>query len=262
MSNYFPPQKIAEQISFSGISKAKMPISKFIFLAILGGVYISFGGLMFLLVAGGMPELTETNPGLAKFLSAAMFPIGLILIVIAGGDLFTSDCATMVFPAMQKSIKPKYLLRVWGLSYIFNFVGTIIIAYFFAYKVGFINTSPWKEYLHKLAFAKTHTDFFTAFIKGVGANWLVCIGVWMGFAAKDITGKIIGIWMPIMLFVAMGYEHSIANMFFIPTAIFSGANITWAEFFVNNLLPVTIGNIVGGAVFVGCLYWYIYLKKQ
>jgi formate/nitrite transporter len=260
--NYFPPPKIAEQVSFSGTAKAKMPILKFILLSILGGAYISFGGLLFLFVAGGMPEMAATNPGLVKFLGAAMFPIGLIFVMIAGADLFTSDCAIMVFPVMEKNVKLKSLLRIWAFSYVFNFVGAVAVAYFFAHKVGFVEDLPWKEYLHKLAFKKTHSDFFTVFLKGIGANWLVCLGAWMGFAAKDVIGKCIGIWIPVMFFVAMGYEHSIANMFFIPAAIFTGANITWTEFGINNLIPATLGNIVGGAVFVGYLYWYIYLKKE
>ena len=261
MLNYFIPQKIAEEIALSGIAKAKLPVSKFIMLAILGGVYISFGCLISTLVAGGMPGMAVANPGLVRFLGAAVFPVGLIMVVVAGADLFTSDCATMVFPVMEKEVKITPVLRILGFSYLFNFIGAVGMAYFFAYKAGFVTASPWKEYLHHLAFLKTHTDFFTIFLKGIGANWLVCLAVWMAFAAKDVIGKCVGIWMPIMLFVAMGYEHSIANMFFIPAAIFSGATITWAEFGINNLIPATLGNIVGGAFFVGYVYWYVYLKK-
>lgn len=102
----------------------------------------------------------------------------------------------------------------------------------------------------------------TVFIKGIGANWLVCLGMWMGYAAKDIMGKCIGIWIPVMLFVTLGYEHSIANMFFIPAAIYSGADITWGDFVVRNLIPATLGNFIGGALLVGCAYWYLYLSKK
>ena len=99
------------------------------------------------------------------------------------------------------------------------------------------------------------------FVKGIGANWLVCLGMFMGYAAKDIAGKAIGIWIPVMLFVALGYEHSIANMFFIPAAIYSGAEITWGAFLLQNLLPATLGNIIGGMGLVGAVYGYLYLKK-
>jgi len=136
------------------------------------------------------------------------------------------------------------------------------VAWFMTYQTDIIGTSPWKDYLHHLAEGKMSHDFWTVFIKGVGANWLVCLGTWMGFAAKDIAGKAIGIWIPVMIFVTLGYEHSIANMFFIPAAMYTGANITWMDFIVKNLIPATLGNIVGGALLVGCVYWYIYLKKE
>ena len=102
----------------------------------------------------------------------------------------------------------------------------------------------------------------TVFIKGIGANWLVCLGMWMGYAAKDIIGKCIGIWIPVMLFVTLGYEHSIANMFFIPAAIYSGADILWSDFILQNLIPATLGNLIGGAVLVGCVYWYLYTREK
>lgn len=260
MSNYNTPKEIAYEFCQSGINKAKMPASKFIFIAILGGIYIAFGGLLYLMVAGGSPTLAAENPGIVKFLGGAMFPIGLIMVTVAGADLFTSDCAAMVLPVMQKQLKFPSLLRIWGLSYLFNFVGAIAVAYFFAYKTGFVTVSPWQEFLHNSVYVKTHSSFFTVFLKGIGANWLVCLGAWMGFAGKDIISKSIGIWIPVMLFVTMGFEHSIANMFFIPAGIFSGADVTWTQFGVNNLIPATLGNIVGGAVFVGCAYWYIYMQ--
>ncbi len=262
MPNYNSPKEIARDFCLTGVAKAKMPISKFIVLAILGGMYIAFGGLLSIMVAGGMPEMAAANPGIVKFLGGAMFPIGLIMVTVAGADLFTSDCAFMVQPVLKRQQKFSTLLRVWGLSYLFNFVGAVCIAYFLAYRTGFVTASPWKDYLHHAAYVKTHTDFFTVFIKGIGANWLVCLGTWMGFAGKDIISKAIGIWIPVMLFVAMGYEHSIANMFFIPAGIFSGADVTWAEFGINNLIPATIGNILGGGLFVGCAYWFVYLKDE
>ena len=102
----------------------------------------------------------------------------------------------------------------------------------------------------------------TVLWKGIGANWLVCLGMYMGYAGKDIIGKCIGIWIPVMLFVTLGYEHSIANMFFMPAAIYVGADITWSSFIVDNLVPATIGNLIGGSVLVGMVYWYLFLKKR
>lgn len=258
---YYSPKEIAGNFSGSGIYKANLPFSKFMLLALLGGAFIAFGGLLTVMVAGGMPQVAATNPGLVKFVAGALFPVGLIMVSVAGADLFTSDCAVMVQPCMQKQISCTQVLKVWLLSYVFNFFGAQFVAFFLADAVGLISTSPYKDYLHTLAESKTHYPFETVFLKGIGANWLVCLGTWMGFAAKDITGKAVGIWIPVMTFVAIGFEHSIANMFFIPAAIYSGADITWGMFIVNNLIPATLGNIVGGAVFVGCFYWYVYLRK-
>lgn len=128
--------------------------------------------------------------------------------------------------------------------------------------VGLIANDPWRAYLIGLSEAKVNQEFMTVFWKGVGANWLVCLGMYMGYAGKDIIGRAIGIWIPVMLFVTFGYEHSIANMFFIPAAIYSGADITWSTFLTNNLLPATLGNLVGGALLVGCVYWYLFLKEK
>jgi len=259
--NYYIPKEIAIEFSKSGIRKANTPLLRFIMLALLGGAFISFGGLLTVMVAGGMPGVIAVNPGIVKFVAGALFPVGLIMVTVAGADLFTSDCTAMILPACQKEIKVTALLKVWLISYFFNFIGAQFIAFFMATETGLITAEPYKAYLHNLAYAKTDLSFYKVFLKGIGANWLVCLGMWMGYAAKDITGKVFGIWIPVMLFVTLGYEHSIANMFFIPASIYSGAGISWEVFIVNNLIPATLGNIVGGAGFVGLAYWYIYMKK-
>ena len=258
--NYNSPKDIALLFSATGINKTKTPISKFIVLAFLGGTFIAFGGLLTVIVAGGIPEIGAGNPGLIKFVAGALFPVGLIMVSVAGADLFTSDCAGMVLPYMSKQINFKLLAKVLIISYIFNFIGAQFIAYFMAYQTGLISSDPWISYLHHYSEAKVNQDFYKILLKGIGANWLVCLGTWMGYAGKDIMSKSIGIWIPVMLFVTLGFEHSIANMFFIPAAIYSGADISWGNFILNNLTPATIGNIIGGSGFVGCLYWYIYLK--
>lgn len=256
------PQEIGLLYTQAATQKAKMPLVKFILLAVLGGTFIALGGLLSVMVAGGSPGILATNPGIVKFLSGALFPVGLMLVSIAGADLFTSDCAGQTLSFLQKESKLSDLLRIWGLSYVFNFVGAQFIAYCMSSQLGFFDVEPWQSYLHSMAEAKVNMDFYTVFMKGIGANWLVCLGVWMGFAGKDVFSRCVGIWIPVMIFVTLGYEHSIANMFFIPAAIYSGAEITWMQFISDNLIAATLGNIVGGAVFVGCVYWYIYLRKK
>ena len=262
MNNYHTPKEIGELFTKSAVEKAEMPISRFVVMALLGGAYIAFGGLLTVIVAGGMPGIAATNPGLVKLMAGALFPVGLILVVIAGGDLFTSDCAGMTLCVAQRKKRWTDLVRIWSLSYVFNFFGALFVAYVMTYQAQLITDAPWTTYLHKLADNKLSHDFLTTFIKGIGANWLVCLAVWLGYAAKDVTGKLLGLWVPVMMFVTLGYEHSIANMFFIPAAIFTGAPITWLDFITVNLIPSTLGNIVGGALFVGMAYWFVYLRGR
>ena len=258
--SYYTPYEIADIFGTSSEAKAKTPFIKFAIIAIMEGIFIALGGLLTIVVAGNMNEVAQNNIGLVKFVAGSLFPVGLIMVSIAGADLFTSDCAGMVLSTMQKKTIFKDLLKVWILSYVFNFVGSQLVAYFMAYKTGILSSDA-INYLTGLANGKLKYSWDVVFLKGIGANALVCLGTWMGYAGKDIIGKSIGIWVPVMLFVTLGYEHSIANMFFIPTAIYSGADITWSHFIVDNLIPATIGNIVGGAVFIGLALGYVYNKK-
>lgn len=259
--NFHNPTEIAQQFATAGINKSRLSFTKFAIIAILGGMFIAFGGLLSVMVAGGMPGVGAHNPGLIKFISGALFPIGLIMVSITGADLFTSDCTAFTLPLLQKRIPLSSFCKLLVYSYLFNFVGTQFIAYVMSAGIGFFDTAPWHDYLHSLASGKVDQSFLRVLVKGIGANWLVCLGMWMGYASKDIIGKCIGIWIPVMLFVTLGYEHSIANMFFIPAAIYSGADILWSDFILQNLLPATIGNLLGGCLLVGTVYWYLYMKE-
>ncbi len=260
MKNYYSPKEITQQFADSADQKSELPIVKFIIIAILGGVFIAFGGLLSVVVAGGMPEIGAGNPGLIKFIAGALFPIGLIMVSVTGADLFTSDCAAFTYRWLGKRCNAMAFAKFLTLSYLFNFIGAQIVAYLLTAHVGLVSHDPWQSYLHHYADLKVNQDFMKVLVKGIGANWLVCLGMFMGYAAKDISGKAIGIWIPVMLFVTLGYEHSIANMFFIPAAIYSGADITWSAFVLQNLIPATIGNFIGGSLLVGCVYWYLNLK--
>jgi formate/nitrite transporter len=136
------------------------------------------------------------------------------------------------------------------------------VAFFLAYLTNLCAAEPYLSAVQGIASGKVSQGFVPLFFKGVGCNWLVCLAVWLAVASDDIAGKIWGIWWPIMAFVALGFEHSIANMFFIPLGIFYGAQVSWGQFFVTNLIPVTLGNIVGGAFFVGFIYWWLYGNRE
>lgn len=259
---YLSPKEIAVAFAGSGIYKSDLPFRKFSVIAILGGAFIAFGGLLSVMVAGGIPGIGAENPGLVKFVAGALFPVGLIMVSITGADLFTSDCTAFTLPVLQKKLRVSAFVKLLLLSYIFNFVGTQLVVWLLSSGIGLFDKEPWQGYLHHYSAAKVNQEFWVVLVKGIGANWLVCLGMWMGFAAKDIIGKCAGIWIPVMLFVTLGYEHSIANMFFIPAAIYSGADITWGAFILQNLIPATAGNLIGGAGFVGCVYWYLYLVES
>lgn len=260
--SYYQPAEIAQIFADSSKAKANMPLLKFFLFAVLGGMFIALGGLLTVVVAGGMPATSAVNPGLVKFVAGALFPVGLIMVCIAGADLFTSDCAGMTLSTLQKKTSWQALLKVWILAYAFNFIGAQIIAYFLAYKAGLATALPYQDYLHTLAYGKLKYGWDVVIIKAIGANALVCLGTWMGYAGKDVMSKSLGIWVPVMIFVTLGLEHSIANMFFIPSAIYTGVDICWSQFIVDNLIPATIGNIIGGAVFVGMAYGYIFNGKK
>ena len=236
-------------------AKTKFNFTRMATVSIMGGAFIAFGAFLTVAVVGGMPDVSL---GLGRFISGALFPVGLILISLIGVDLFTSNCAGVVLSRQLDKTPYGKLLGLLLFSFALNFVGTQIIAYLFAYSTGSLTEVT--PYLHNLAEAKINGSPYSIFVKGIAANWLVCAGTWMGYAAKDMAGKCIGIWVPIMLFVTLGFEHSIANMFYIPAAIYSGAAISWMDFITQNLIYATLGNFVGGALFVGSVHGYLHLK--
>ena len=254
------PTQIAETASALGQAKTELGWGKLLVLGFLAGAYIAFGSQLAVTVAAGAPW-PEQLPGIQKLIFGAVFPVGLMLVVIAGSELFTGNCLLPTIACLRGEGKWVGLLRNWVGSYVGNFAGSIFVAYFLAVATGLLLKSPWMEYITNIAQAKCALSFGEAFWRGVGCNWLVCLAIWLAIGSEDIVGKIFGIQFPIMAFVALGFEHSVANMFFIPAAIFATGAVTWPAFLVNNLLPVTLGNIVGGVVFVAGIYWWVYLKR-
>lgn len=256
------PDEVVSAARDFGNAKARYPISKTLLLGFVGGVFIAMGGALSLLISNGMPASTAGNPALKMLLAGITFPIGLILIVVAGGDLFTSNNTMLMPGAWMKDYAWGRVWRNWGLVYLSNFVGATLFAFLFVHLVGIFSKDPWHSAVIDVAELKTSYPFWKVLLKGIAANWLVCLGIWMGLSARTTSGKILGIWFPVMTFVSLGYEHSIANMFYIPLGMMEGANVTYYGFLIENLLPATIGNIIGGALMVGTLYTFAYLKKH
>lgn len=259
--NYYSANEIVEQVNLVAKGKANTRAAKTFVLAILAGGYIAMGGLLAIVIGGGLPGLSAENPGLQKFLFGAVFPLGLILCAIAGADLFTGNTAYFIPSLLSGKRSLKTIFKNWGIVYFGNFIGSVIVAFLFAYYTEIFAKDPWHSAVVNIGEYKTSAPFLKALVKGIACNWMVALAMWLAYAAKDITGKILGIWFPIMAFVAMGFEHSVANMFFIPTSMFYGADVTWGSFIIDNLIPVTLGNIIGGALFVGTAYWFVYEKE-
>jgi formate/nitrite transporter len=266
------PKNIAETVAQTvGVAKANSPWLTVFVLGILGGAYIGFGGLLSTTVTFDTASIL--GMGITKLLSGAVFSVGLMLVVIAGAELFTGN-TLMVSSVMSKGITFGKMVQRWGLVFVANFLGALLITLLFFYS-GLWNTADGAlgAAAVKTAYSKLHLTFSEALWRGIGCNWLVCLAVWMALAARQTIGKIFAIFFPVMAFVAMGFEHCVANMYYIPTGILlahiptlpvlSGVDlnaINWFNLFWKNLLPVTIGNMIGGVVFVGMSYWGAYIR--
>ncbi len=275
MAGFLSPSEVCKKVEETSKQKAEMPLRCLVILGILAGVYIGFGAELSTIVTHDLTE--HLGVGFSKFLAGSVFSVGLMLVVIGGAELFTGNCL-MLGCVMQHNIKVGKLLRNWGTVYLSNFVGALflvgIMYYSGLWKAGHLGVGA-----KALAIAngKANLPFVEAFCRGICCNWLVCLAVWLAVAGQDIVSKILGIYFPIMAFVASGFEHSIANMYFIPMGLLlkgnssvvaaSGLtetlnNLTWSRFLIGNLIPVTLGNIVGGAFFVGGAYYSTYLRKK
>jgi formate transporter len=247
------PQRIAQQVVDAGANKAAMPLRNSVILGFLGGAFISFGFLLDIRVIADLPNEWGS---FSSLLGAAVFPIGLMLIVIAGGELLTGNMMALPMSVLAKRATGLQLAKNWLIILLSNFVGAVFVAYFFGHVVGLTETGPYLEKTVAIAQSKVDETFIQAFISAVGCNWLVCLAVWMAFSADDIAGKILAIWFPIMTFVAIGFQHVVANMFVIPAAIFAG-HLSWGDYFTN-FVPVFLGNAVGGGVLVAFFYYQIF----
>ncbi len=259
--SYQTPKEVFQSVVTSGKLKVQTNTSKLLLQAFFAGAYIAFGGFLALKIGGGIPTIKSANPGLAALIFGSVFPVGLVLVVLTGAELFTGNTFVLIPALKHKEISYKDIAKNWTLSYLGNFVGSLFVAYCFVHLTGLMTSEPWLSTVKQIAISKTTQSFSALFWKAIACNWIVCLAIWISVASKQVSGKIFGIWFPIMAFVALGFEHSIANMFFIPLGIFEGADVTWNDFIVQNLIPVTLGNIIGGSVFVGMAYSYIFRSR-
>jgi formate transporter len=230
-------------------------------LSLLAGFYIAFGAQLSTVVSQDAARFA--GMGISRLLAGSVFSIGLMLVVICGAELFTGN-SLLAAAALHGEISWGKLAENWGLVLVGNFLGSLLFAWLM-FESRLWEQGAVAEQAVNIAVAKCKLPFGVAFIRAILCNWLVCLAVFMATSARDVTGKLLACYVPIMTFVTSGFEHSIANMYFIPTGLMISKEIgrpdpalSWNAFLVDNLLPVTLGNIVGGVVFVACAYWYVH----
>jgi len=269
--NFKTPLELARAACTTSQAKSKWSVSQMLILGILAGAYIAFAGYLYTVVTQDMAKYAGI--GFTKFVGGAAFSVGLMLVVVAGAELFTGNCM-MPLGALAGCTPVVGILRNWFWVYVANFIGSILVASLI-YFSGLWN-GPVGVNAIRIAAGKMSMPMIQAFFRGILCNWIVVLAVWMSMAAADIIGKIFACFFPIMLFVASGFEHSIANMYFMSMGLFvrGSANITaaahlspeklaavsWGGFF-HNLIPVTLGNMVGGILFVA-IFYYLVFKDQ
>lgn len=268
--------EVIEQNIQNGIKKTNLTTKKLILLGIAAGFFIGIGAEASSLAMHGI-----SNVGLARTVAGAVFPIGLMLIILLGGELFTGNCLISM-AVYDKKAKLKGMIRNLTIVYISNFIGAALMAWMIN-NCGQLNFSDGGAgaFTIKVALGKVGIDSIQAIVSGILCNVLVCLAIFMAATAKDVAGKCIAIFFPIFVFVISGFEHCVANMYYIPAGIFAAHNplyvakatelygitaeqlsgLNFGTMF-SNLIPVTIGNVIGGMVFVGLLYWYLYRKKE
>jgi len=272
-SDCLPPPDVARKAETVGVTKAKLDVPSTMLLGILAGAFIGLGAMLCTLVTTD----TGLGFGVTKLLGGVVFCLGLVLVVVAGAELFTGNCL-LVMSWFSGKVSFGRLLRNWGLVYFANLIGSLALVglVFYTLQWGF-NSNAVGANAVLIANAKVNLSFTSALTRGILCNALVCLAIWLCFSARTVVGKIFAILFPITAFVAAGFEHSIANMYFIPmgillakqSAVVQAAGLTSAGVanlnvmgFVANLIPVTIGNIIGGGLLVGAVYWTAYLRQD
>ncbi len=257
------PYQIAEDYAVTGAMKAESPVSRIFIMALFAGLFIGLGGLGSSIASSGL------TGGFAKLMGACVFPVGLVMVILTGAELFTGNNLILI-SALSKKTSYKSMLVNWGIVWLGNLIGAVILAVIvvFGHTLSLFDGELARAAV-ATAQAKVSLSFVDAFMRGILCNILVCMGVYMAVAADEVPGKILCAMLPVMLFVLCGFEHCVANFYFIPTGIFASyaynidaQNLSWLTFLLKNAIPVTLGNVVGGSLFVALPFWWVFLKDE
>lgn len=277
MDKILSPAEIAQYTSEVGVKKANLTWWRQLLLGVMAGMFIAIAGN-----GASIAGYSASSVGISKMLSGVLFGAGLLMVLLAGAELFTGNCL-MAVSVLDNKIRTSAMLKNWFFVYIGNAIGGIGYSFLMSLTDQLsMDGNKLAAYSINAAVSKCNLDTTHAVVMGIFCNVLVCLAVWVSYASRDVVGKIVAMYFPIWVFVTAGYEHCIANMYFVPMGIFAKGNSTyvaaameqyglsaeqidslnWSNFAFNNLVPVTIGNIIGGAVFVGAVYWLVYIRKS
>lgn len=251
------PYEIKIECCEIGVAKTEKSLRSKLILGFIGGAMISLGYLAYIKIAA---SFTGQLAGLGSFIGACVFPVGLIIILLAGGELVTGNMMAVSAGLLDQKISLWNWLKNLLMITCANIIGAVFVALVFGHIVGITQNAEVAHKVNLLTQAKLNASFLQAFCSGIGCNWFVGLALWLCYGAKDSVGKILGIWFPVMTFAVIGFQHSIANVFLISAAIFEG-QATWLQF-ISNFIPVYLGNIVGGLVFVALFYHWAYPDKK
>jgi formate/nitrite transporter len=256
------PEEVAAVLVQHAVKKHRDRYENVFFKAFMAGAMLSFGGLLSEVLQGGATGLTASNPGIVKVLGGFVFPVGLVMIVLQGQELLTSNMLTFPMAVVKKQI-PWWSLPVnWIIVFFGNLVGSLFFAAILVHWSGIVSDEPYAAFIQAFALKKAQEpQWHQIFLRGIGCNWLVSVAVWQAAGARDTVSKIFAVWIPIWIFVACGFDHVVANMFSVPLGIIFGADLTVAAYIKKSLIAALIGNIVG-ALLVGMPATYFFLRDD
>ncbi len=257
-----PTEETITLLMYSGIAKGRLPWPDLIIKAFLAGALLSLGAMFDLVIAGGASTLRQENPSLVTLLSSFTFPTGFVILTVVNTELFTANLSVVVLTTCLRKTRIIDLAKNLITSYIMNLAGALFVAGFLCWWSDTLSTDAQKQYAVTQAEGRVNVQWSVNFLRGVGCNWLVGLAMFLSIAAHDMVSKIYGIWIPIWTFVALGYQHSIANFFLVPIGMFYGTNFGVGKFIYQSVIPVTLGNIVGGVVLDAIVIWFIYGRAQ
>jgi len=285
---FHPPVAIVAKAGDAGKYKVGLPAWNMVMRGFMSGAYIAMGAALATVCSTGIMATDAAlrygtaSAGFSQLILGAVFPVGLIITVLTGAELFTGDAMLAPMAAFIHKVSWMQVLNLWVWVYIGNLIGSLVFAYIMAYgpfttwdAAGAATVTAFGTRAIAIASAKVSyvgvAGMWSAFLKGIACNWLVNLAILLGICSDDMVGKFFGIWFPIMAFVSSGFEHSVANMYFIPAGIMTqgfitdptkiNAGLNWVTMWTNNIIIVTLGNIVGALFFVGVIYWVAFRKE-